>query len=300
MELTVGPLQYFWPAETRRAFYEAVAEMPVDRVVIGEAVCSKRSPFIDPELPAIRETLEAAGKAVSVTSLALITLPRERKASASLAGRGLPVEVNDLTMLAYLPRDAAFSVGPLVNVFNEGTLRALAARGMRRICLPPELPLSAIRPIAAAAQALGVTVEVWGWGRAPLAISGRCYHARLHGRGKDDCRFVCDADPDGRDLEDLDGRAFLAVNGVQTVSHGYATAARHVAALREAGVGALRLSPHSGDFAAVVAAFRAAANGAANADETVAALQAAAPERRLVDGFLRGEAGATPVAMATA
>jgi collagenase-like PrtC family protease len=294
MELTIGPLQFFWTAEARAAFYDAAETMPVDRIVLGEAVCSKRSPFVDPEVPERRARLEAAGKAVAVTSLALITLKRERKLSAALAAGAAEVEINDLTMLAYLPEGAAFSVGPLVNVFNEGTLRALAARGMRRICLPPELPLSSIRPIAAAAAALGVTVEVWAWGRAPLAIAGRCYHARLHGRGKDDCRFVCDEDADGRDLEDLDGRAFLAVNGVQTLSHGYVAIPRHLDALREAGVGALRLSPHSGDFGAVAAAFRAQIEGRASATETLAALRTAAPDRRLVDGFLDGVEGARP------
>lgn len=292
MELTVGPLQFFWSAERWRAFHLGLAAAPVERVVLGELICSKRAPFVEPHLPEAVERLAAAGKEVLVTSLALVTLRRERKRAAALAESGATVEVNDLTMLAYLPAGARFAVGPMVNVYNEGTLAALAARGMRRVCLPPEAPLSTIRPLAETAAGLGVAVEVWGWGRAPLAISGRCYHARLHGRGKDDCRFVCGEDPDGREIEDLDGRAFLAVNGVQTLSHGYATAARRIAELREAGVGALRLSPHTGDFARVIRAFRAALDGARDAPPLEAALRAAEPGRRLVGGFLDGKAGA--------
>ena len=35
MELTVGPNQFFWPAETWAAFYDGLARSPVDRVVLG-------------------------------------------------------------------------------------------------------------------------------------------------------------------------------------------------------------------------------------------------------------------------
>lgn len=296
MELTVGPLQFFWPAERWRAFHLGLAEAPVARVVLGELVCSKRAPFIVPHLPEAIEALTAAGKAVTVASLALITLKRERRMAAALAEAGAVVEVNDLTMLAYLPEGAAFAVGPLVNVYNEGTLRTLAARGMTRICLPPEVPLSAIGPIAAAAADLGVAVEVWGWGRAPLAISGRCYHARLAGRAKDDCRFVCEEDPDGREVADLDGRDFLAINGVQTVSHGYVTAAAHLEDLRAAGVAALRLSPHSGGFHGVIRAFRRALDEGLDRASAQQAIATASAGRPLVGGFLEGAPGATALA----
>lgn len=45
MDLTIGPNQFFWPAETVRGFYRQVAPSPAARVVLGELVCSKRLPF---------------------------------------------------------------------------------------------------------------------------------------------------------------------------------------------------------------------------------------------------------------
>ena len=289
MQITVGPNQCFWDAASWRDFYARLAdEAPVDRVVLGELVCSKRLPFYQAEIPGAVERLQAAGKAVAMTSLALITLKRERTLTAELAATGLEVEVNDLTALAHLPPGAAFSVGPLVNVYNEGTLGWLAARGARRICLPPELPPE---PLALLAAQSPVPVEVWGWGRLPLAISARCYHARLHDRAKDSCQFVCDVDPDGRAVDTLDGQRFLAVNGVQTLSAACASAARALPRLREAGIAALRLSPQAEGFVAVCRLFRDLADGRIDAAEFDARARPLAPGGAFCDGFLTGAAG---------
>jgi len=221
-----------------------------------------------------------------------VTLKRERKATAALAEIGLPIEVNDLTALHGLPPGQPFWVGPLINVYNEGTLRWLAARGAVRLCLPPELPLESIAVLARLGHDLGVTVEVWGHGRLPLAISGRCYHARLHDHAKDSCQFVCGLDPDGRDVETLDGQKFLAVNGVQTLSQSTASMAWQIEALRDAGITALRLSPQSGDFAAICAGYAERIAGKLSAADLTARLVPQVPGGRLSDGFLRGPAGA--------
>lgn len=292
MELTIGPNQFFWTADDWQTLYTDLAQAPVDRVVLGELVCSKRLPFYQDRIPAAIETLTNAGKQVALTSLALVTLKRERKMTAELADLGVEVEVNDLTALAHLPHGTAFSVGPLVNVYNQGTLAWLARRGATRVCLPPELPLASVETLARAAADLGVTVEVWGHGRLPLAISGRCYHARLHGRTKDNCQFACEDDPDGMDLQTLDGQPFLAVNGVQTLSDTHASVAHQVEALRAADVGALRLSPQTGDFAGLAALYRQRVNGALDGDGLVAALHRLYPDMRLSDGFLTGAFGA--------
>lgn len=293
MDLTIGPNQFFWPAETVRGFYREMAASPAARVVLGELVCSKRLPFWEGEIPGAIEALQAAGKEVALTTLALITLKRERRLTADLMDMGLPVEVNDLTALRHLPAGQPFWVGPLVNVYNEGTLRWLAKRGATRVCLPPELPLASVAALAAAGGDLGVAVEVWGHGRLPLALSGRCYHARLHDRAKDSCQFVCEEDPDGRDVETLDGQPFLAVNGIQTLSQSTATAAHQVEALREAGVGALRLSPQSRGFAEAVALYHRRLTGETGADDLASALRAWVPGGALSDGFLTGPAGAS-------
>ncbi|WP_073252884.1 ubiquinone anaerobic biosynthesis protein UbiV [Shimia gijangensis] len=292
MQLTVGPNQFFWKAEDWSALYDDLANAPVSRVVLGELVCSKRLPFYqDAILPAI-ETLMAAGKEVVLTSLALVTLKRELKATAALAEIGVEVEINDLTALAHLPEGAKFSVGPLVNVYNEGTLGWLAKRGATRICLPPELPLSSVEALCQAATDAGIAIEVWGHGRIPLAISGRCYHARMHGRMKDNCLFACEDDPDGLEVDTSDGTPFLSMNGVQTLSDSCASMAHQVEALSEAGVSSLRLSPQSKGFVETCVQYRQRLDGVIDADTLSTELVRVSGGMRLSDGFLTGARGA--------
>ncbi len=96
--------------------------------------------------------------------------------------------------------------------------------------------------LAGAGRDEGVPVEVWGHGRLPLAISARCYHARLHDRAKDSCQFVCGKDPDGRDVDTMDGQQFLTVNGVQTLSQSTASMALKIDDLHSAGISALSVA----------------------------------------------------------
>lgn len=297
MDLTVGPNQFFWPQPQRMALYELLAQAPAERVLLGETVCSKREPFVADELGAAIDLLVNAGKQVALSTLTLVTLPRERRSAQALVGAaaeaGAAVEIADLTALAWLPEGAAFWVGPLVNVYNEATLDWLARRGAARICLPPELPLVSVARLATAARARGVAIEVWGHGRVPLAISGRCYHARLHGHSKDNCRFACENDPDGLAVDTLDGQAFLAMNGVQTLSQSYGCALLQLDALRQAGVASLRLSPQSRGFAETIALYRDVLDGHVSAKGAVRRLSALGPApMRLSDGFLVGRRGA--------
>ncbi len=296
-ELTLGPLQFNWPAQKFVDFYAAVAdEAPVDRVVIGELVCSKRAPFYADRLPGAIERLERGGKQVVLGSLALITLERERRAARENFDQAAhDVEINDLTLMNWVRDGKAFSVGPLVNVYNEATLAFLAGRGARRVCLPPELPFASVETIARASKDIGVGIEVWAYGRMPLAISGRCTHARAHGLSKDSCQFVCDKDPDGLPTKTLDGVDFLAINGVQTLSFKYANLILDLDRLADAGVAGLRLSPHSGDFIAVTKAFADVSEGRISPREGLSRLSRAAPQAEFTDGFLFGECGAAPL-----
>lgn len=298
--VTLGPVLFHWPPDTWRDFYFRIAdEAPVDAVAIGEVVCSKRMPFLAGHLPAVIERLRTAGKQVLLASLALPTLARERRAIAELAAADLAlVEANDVTALPSLA-GRPHAIGPFVNVYNEGTAAWLAARGAVRICLPPELPAGSIAAIARAV-APEVAIEVFAFGRIPLAISARCYHARAHGLHKDNCRFVCGEDPDGIAVETLDGEPFLAVNGLQTLSHAAMNLAGDVALLAEAGVSALRLSPQSCDMVAVARGFRDVLDGRCEPPVLRATLTRLLPGIPFANGFLHGRPGAADVAAGVA
>ena len=291
MRLTLGPVLFNWPDAVWRDFYFRIAdEAAVDTVVVGEVVCSKRTALFAASLPLAVERLERAGKEVLLGSLALITLDRERRATAELAAeRTFAVEANDVSCLPGLS-GRPHAIGPLVQVHNEATAAYLAGRGATRICLSPELPAASIAAIAAAVP--GVTVEVHGFGRMPLAISARCYHARVAGLSKDNCRFVCEADPDGLAVETLDGERFVAVNGVQTLSHACANLVGELDGLAALGVGAIRLSPQSCDMVAVAGVFRDVLDGRREAADGAAALDRLVPLKPFANGFLHGRPGA--------
>jgi collagenase-like PrtC family protease len=293
-KLTLGPLLFNWPAERTRDFYFRIAEeAPVDSVYIGEVVCSKRAPFFAPYLPEVVARLERAGKEVVHAALALVMSERERSDLAALAGaEELFVEANDLAAVALLDgRDHA--IGPYVNVYNEGSLAFLARRGARRVTLPFELPAPALAALAQAARAMepGVAIEVQVFGRTPLAISARCYHARAQGLHRNNCQYVCEADRDGMELDTLDGRPFLAVNGTQTLSHGIGNLLGELPALRAMGIGRFRLSPQDLDMVAIAEAFRAVLDGQLETEaalEKLAELAAFAP---FANGYYHGVAG---------
>ncbi len=296
MQLTLGPVFYNWSPDDWRDFYFRIAdEAPVDNVVLGEVVCSKRAPFIAPHIAEVAERLFTAGKQVLLSSLTLITSSRERRLTeelSSLVGGAFMVEANDVSCLVHLD-GRPHAIGPFVNVYNEASAMFFVKGGAARLCLPPELPAESIERIARAAP--DAVIEIFAFGRVPLAISARCYHARLHKLSKDNCRFVCEADPDGLTVDTLDGEHFLNLNGVQTLSHACANLAADAERLRAMGAGALRLSPQRCDMVAVAQVFRDVLDGrleAGGADSRLAGIYPGAP---FSNGFLHGANGAARV-----
>ncbi|MEC4592334.1 MULTISPECIES: ubiquinone anaerobic biosynthesis protein UbiV [Nitrospirillum] len=291
-KLTLGPLHFHWPATRRRDFYARIAdEAPVDTVVLGEVVCSKRAPFFDSHIPEVAERLRRAGKEVVLGSLALVMQARERQAVMDLAAsEDFLVEANDLTAVAACAR-RPHAIGPLVAVYNPSTLELMARQGATRVCLPGELTADAIGALAGAAMATGTQLEVQAFGRLPLAISARCYHARAHGLHKDGCRYVCEKHPDGMDLDTLDGAPFLAVNGVQTLSGSYLDLLGDLGRLRSLGVDRFRLSPQDCDMVAVAETFHAVLDGTLPVTPARDRLRDLCPGRRFSNGFLHGVEG---------
>jgi len=292
--LTLGPLLFNWPASERRDFYFRIAdEAPVETVCLGEVVCGKRSALFAADLPAVAERLQRAGKEVVWSTLALVVGARDAKAAEDIiAGDGL-VEANDLGGVALLA-GKPHAIGPFVNVYNEATLRFLVRGGACRVTLPFELPAESIRILAKAAGAAELEVQVFG--RTPLALSARCYHARAHGRSKNTCDFVCDADPDGMDLATLDGRPFLAVNGTQTLSHSIGNLVGELPQLLAMGIHRFRLSPHRLDMVAVAETFRAVLEGRRSTEEACARLAELAPLAPFANGFYHRREGVALVA----
>ncbi|CAM3254218.1 ubiquinone anaerobic biosynthesis protein UbiV [Asticcacaulis taihuensis] len=288
-KLSLGPLLFNWSPEVTEAFYARIAdESPFDRVYLGEVVCSKRIPFLGPVLARAAERLIGAGKTVVFSSLALPATEREQSMSGALAAVEDEIEVNDMSVLLRRGR-RPFVAGPFLNVYNELAARQLVAMGCVRLCANIELSLDAIGAIHKSVPDL--PIEIHAFGRLPLALSGRCYHARAHNLHKDACQFVCDRDPDGRSVRTVEDQDFLAINGIQTLSNGVHVPGVSIDRLTAGGVTTLRLSPHSVDMIAVARLFDAFAWNAMEAVELNARLKALALPGPLVSGYLLGKPG---------
>ncbi|WP_298964832.1 U32 family peptidase [uncultured Roseibium sp.] len=289
IELALGPCFFNWSADKLLDFYARIAdEAEFDCVYLGEVVCGKRMPFTDTVWPQAIERLERSGKTVVLSTLAQPVSKRERNILKQQASYDMPIEINDMSLLP--SREARpFTAGPFLNIYNEASLAFLAKQGAVSWCPPVELPLESIQQIAALVPE--VAIELFAFGRLPLALSSRCYHARAHGLSKDSCQFICERDPDGMNVATLDGERFLAANGVQTLSHACHVAALTRDHLNTSGIQRLRLSPHMSDMVAVSNAFREFLDGALDAAELEAQLEGLELPGPLCNAYLKGEAG---------
>ncbi len=291
-KLTLGPVLFNWAPEEWRDFYFRIAdEAAVDSVCIGEVVCSKRVAFFEAHLPDVIERLQAAGKEVVLSTLALVMTDREMdliRATAEV--EDYLVEANDVSTASLLA-GRAHVIGPLVNVYNEGTLEFFARLGARRICLPVELSAPTLRVLAGKAEQIGREIEVIVFGRLPLAVSARCYHARAHNLHKDGCEFVCGEDADGMELETLDGTPFLAVNGTQTLSYACCNLLGELADMQNMGISHFRLSPQNVDMVSVAQIFRDVLDGREEPAAAHLRLENLTPDLTFSNGYFHGLEG---------
>lgn len=295
LELTIGPLQYWWPRAAMLDFYAEMADSPVRTIVLGEVVCSRRNEFKTDDWLALARELAGAGKTVVLATQALVMSEAELRTVRRIAEQDeFAVEAGDASALRMLARSARhpFVLGPHINIYNRAALIEHAALGAGRWVAPLELALDALAhinppadPVAGPAGA--VRTEVFGFGRMPLAFSARCFTARHHHLNKDACEFRCRDDADGLLLRSSEGQPFLVLNGIQTQSAALHCLIDQAAALREAGATSVRLSPCATGFVRVVHLFDKALNQGASARDALAELAGLGLPGELVAGYSR-------------
>lgn len=292
MQLSLAPLPYFWPRASILDFYAAVADWPVDRVYVGETVCSKRRELRTADWFGVAERLAAAGKTVVLSSLALIEAESEVGALRRLVADGrFLIEANDLSAVQICRETGRrFVGGPTLNVYNHETLRMLQEDGLEGWVPGVEVDASQIVSLRAAYADAGwdfPRLEVQVWGRQGLAYSARCFTARALDIAKDDCGFRCIEFPDGLPLATREGEAFLRINGIQVQGDAPIDLASDWASLQALGVETLRLTPQTvEETLAAVQRWRAAINGNTPPPPTAA-----------VAGFWQGAPGRGPGSM---
>ncbi|MBI2380468.1 MAG: U32 family peptidase [Gammaproteobacteria bacterium] len=248
MKITLGSVLYYWPRETLLSFYESMAMSPVECIYLGEAVCSKRHALRLGEWTELARSLKASGKEVVLSSLALLEAQSELSALRRLCDNGeFLVEANDIAAVQMLSeRKIPFVAGLSVNLYNGRSLAKMLGLGLQRWVVPVELSKTAIAEILSECQALAGTtpeVEIFGFGRLPLAWSARCFTARHHNKPKDQCGFICGDYPEGLKVASQDGTDFLVINGIQTLAALVYDLSPDWAELESTGISHFRVSP---------------------------------------------------------
>ena len=288
MNLSLGPLLYYWSRDDVLAFYDEASRWPVARVHLGESVCSRRHLLRLPDWLGLAEQLAAAGKEVVLSTPTLIESESDLKTLRRIVSDGrFAVEANEWGAVRLLSgAGVPFVAGPTLNVYNPETLAVLAGLGATRWLPPVEMSRVTLAALLQRAPA-GMETEVFAYGRLPLAYSARCFTARHYNLPKDDCQFRCLDHPDGLALATREGEPFLTLNGIQTQSAGVYTLIGELPALRELAVASLRLSPQSRHMGRVIDAFQAALAGESGGADGLARIMPGPP----VDGYWHGRAG---------
>ncbi len=275
-KLNLGANPFHWDPDKWRDFYFKIAEESCyDEIHVGEMVCAKRFPTFHKQIDEVVERIQSCGKKPILSTLALIISNGEinvnRKLVEKAVKNNITIEANDNSAM-HLLNGVEHVIGYLVNTYNESTFDLYAKGGATRICLPPELPRKSIKAISENKKSTA-ELEVFVFGRLPLAIATRCYHARHYKLPKEDCKLICIKDPDGMSVETVDYEEFLVANGLQTMSFTCANLINEIADLKNIGATSFRISPHSFDMIAIAKQFRMVIDEQISPNEATAKLK---------------------------
>src|SRR3990170_4378205 len=298
MQLTLGPVLFDWKKEKLLRFYDEVADMPVDRVYLGEVVCAKKRGLSVKDIEVIGKKLEKAGKRVVVSSLAVVSNEEELKLVRDIVQLPFSIEANDMSVFnvftaSHLPPPTRKLIaGPHITTYNVPSIEFLKSIGVNRVVFPVELSRDSVNYCI---QDTGIDAEVFAHGKAPLAFSWRCYTSRAYGLNKTNCQYHCKQHPDGMSLKTIEGEPTFTINGTSILSALTYTLGNVIEGLQAIGVKAIRISPQYQHTKRIVDVFRKRLDGMIGPDEGLAMLKETSPQG-FCNGWYYGTAGKEYVA----
>ncbi|MDT8317379.1 MAG: U32 family peptidase [bacterium] len=266
MNLSLGPVLFDWSRDELLKFYDEAADYPVAIVYLGEVVCPKMAGLTISDLETVGKKLEAAGKKVFISSLALVADKLDKERTRQIMDLPFAIECNDPAALQ-LGKGKELAAGPHINSYNIPTVNFLKKEaGISRLVFPVELSTSSIKTVA---DECDIETEAFAYGNLPIAFSWRCYTSRAFGLLKSNCKHDCRKFPDGMLIEDLDHKPLFKLNGTQVLSGKCSNLIREVDDLKDAGVNTLRISPQHNITKEVVDIFHRRIAGDIDADEAM-------------------------------
>ena len=293
MKLTIGPVLFDWKKEELLRFYDEMADMPVDRVYLGEVVCVKKKGLSVKDLEEVGKKLEKAGKEVIVSTLAVVSNEDELELVREVTKLPYPVEANDMSVFNMLTTDHSppttheVIAGPHITTYNAPSIEFLQGLGVKRVVFPVELSRDSIRHCI---QNTGIYSEVIAHGKVPLAFSWRCYTSRVYGLNKANCQYHCKQHPDGMLLKTIDGEPIFTINGTSVLSALTYTLVEVIEDLKTIGVKAIRISPQYQHTKRIVDVFKKRIEGIVGPDEGLEMLKETSP-LGFCNGWYFGKAG---------
>ncbi|OGP30097.1 MAG: hypothetical protein A2073_07740 [Deltaproteobacteria bacterium GWC2_42_11] len=298
MQLTLGPVLFDWKREDLFGFYDEVKDMPVDRVYLGEVVCSKKNGLTLKDIENIGKKLEDADKKVIVSSLAVVSNEDELNLVRDIVQLPFSIEANDMSAFNIInPPLPPFSkggmggfeiiAGPHITTYNVPSIQFLQGIGVNRVVFPVELSRDAIEYNI---QNTNIDGEVFAHGKVPLAFSWRCYTSREYGLNKDDCKHHCRLHPDGMILRTIEKEPLFTINGTSILSGLVYTLVEFIEDLKEIDVKALRISPQWQNTKDIVNIFRKRIDGEISGEEGMTMLKQTS-QTGFCNGWYMGKAG---------
>ncbi len=290
LQLSLGPVLFYWTREHYANFYREAADWPVEIVHLGESVCSRRRDMKLDDWLGIGRELTQSGKQVVLSSQTLIESEADLRDLRKLCDNGeFLVEANDQSALQRLSAAGQpFVAGAALNLYNPATLAVLSRAGMQRWQAPVEMSRDDLARLLEDCREQGIEApcEVFAYGHLPLAWSSRCFTARRYQKPKDRCQFVCQKHPEGLALRSQESQQVFTLNGIQTLSGACQDLRHEVPDMAGMGVGVARLSPRPEGMAEVVTAFDAARRGELPTPDPLSLVDA-----EICDGYWHGRPG---------